>query len=58
MQLAFGPRPSFLGTFLTDDFGNEARITTSFMQDDLEYTQIVVSEETFTFAVCFSMEGL
>jgi hypothetical protein len=58
MQIAFVPHPALLSTFLTDDFGNDCHIVTSTYDGDSEYTPIVVSEKTFTFAVCFSMEGL
>jgi hypothetical protein len=58
MQLVFGPRPAFLSTFLTDDFGNEARIVPELDGVEIDYTQIEVTEDTFFAAVHFSMEGL
>ena len=58
MQTVFGPRPAFLSTFLTDDFGNEARIVPDFEEHDFEYTQIRVCDHTFFAAVLFSIEGL
>jgi hypothetical protein len=57
VQLVFGPHPWSLCTYLTDDFGTEARIVSEFDANDTE-VQIKVSDHTFFAAVHFTQEGL